>query len=101
MPEIFINIITVPEGREEETLEAWRAISDLMEASEHCLSTKLHQHRKNPRLLVNYAIHPSMEAFLEISRSPEFIALSARLTELGVERVPGVYDIIHGFGVSP
>jgi quinol monooxygenase YgiN len=96
-PVTFFNIIRVPEGKESETLAVWKEISDLMEASSSCLSTKLHRNRRNPHLLINYAQFTSTEAFIELSKIEQFRVLSKLLTDLGVEREAGVYDVISTF----
>ncbi len=98
--ETFFNIIRAPEGKEEEVLKAWKAISDLMEALPGCLSTKLHRSRNKPRLFINYARFSSEEAFLASVRSEDFQKLSKVLSELGVEREAGLYDVVHSFGQS-
>lgn len=94
----FFNIIRVPDGKAGKTLAAWRAISDLMERSEGCLSTKLHQNRQTPSLLINYARFSDTESFFRLSQTTAFLELSQRLTDLGVEREAGVYDVLHSFG---
>lgn len=96
--ETFFNIITLPEENQDEAISVWRAISDLLEKSDGCLSTKLHRNRQNQRLLINYAKFKSMDAFKALSATPEFEELSNRLTELGVERTAGTYDVLHSFG---
>lgn len=93
----FFNIIRLPEGKEEEAMAAWKEISDLMEAQPSCLSTRLHRNKRNPSLLINNAIYTSEEEFLSIVKSPEFQALSQVLTDLGVEREAGVYEVISSF----
>ena len=73
-------------------------ISDYMENSEGCLSTKLHRNRRDPRMLINYAKFRSMDDFMALTQTDRFQTLSQKLTVLGVERVAGTYDVVHSFG---
>lgn len=93
----FFNIIRLPEGKETEVLEVWKKISDFMEASEGCISTRLHRNLDNPRLLINNAHFADVASFVNLTNQPEFLELSAQLTELGVEREAGIYEVIHTF----
>ena len=43
----------------------------------------------------------STETFLASVKSKEFEALSQKLTDLGVERIAGLYDAVHSFGEGP
>ncbi len=99
-PVTFFNIIRIPEDKTEEAFAVWKQISDFMEASDGCLSTKLHRSRRDPTRFINYAIHPSEEAFVELSKSEGFQSLSKQLIALGVEREASLYDIAHAFGTD-
>ncbi len=94
----FFNVITIPEGKEEEALEAWKAVGRYMETQEGFLGSMLYRNRRNPRMLINHGRYASEETFLKSVKSDEFQALSQRLTDLGVERVAGLYDAVHAFG---
>ena len=96
--ETFFNIIRVPAGKEEETLAAWQAISDYMEAAPGCIATKLHRNRQDPHRLINYARFTDMPAFMQLTQDSEFTRLSQVLTDLGVEREAGVFDVLSSFG---
>ncbi len=96
-PVPFFNIIRIPAGKETEVLEVWIKISNYMEASEGCVSTRLHRNLKTPSLLINNACFTSMEAFVELTKKDEFQALSQQLSDLGVEREAGVYEVVHAF----
>ena len=95
--ETFFNIITIPKGKEDETIDIWTQISNFMEKSEGCISTKLHRNRRDPNLLINYAKFRNMDDFMALTTAEEFKSLSQQLTDLGVERVAGVYDVLHSF----
>jgi heme-degrading monooxygenase HmoA len=94
----FFNVITLPEGKEKDAFEAWKAVGRFMETQEGFLGSMLYRNRKNPRMLINHGRYSSEEAFLTSVRSEEFQALSQRLTDLGVERIAGLYDAVHAFG---
>lgn len=96
-PVTFFNIIRIPENKTREAFLVWKQISDFMESSDDCVSTKLHQSRRDPTRYINYAIHPSEEAFARASQSEEFQRLSKQLIELGVEREASLYDVVHSF----
>lgn len=96
----FFNVIHIPKETESEALEVWRKISDMMEKSDGCLSTCLHRNLKKPGMYINYAVHPSLDDFLELSKSEEFQALSQKLIDLGVKREAGVYEVVHSFSKS-
>ena len=85
------DIIRIPEDKTDEAFAVWKQISDFKEASDDCVSTKLHRSRRDSTRFINYAIHPSEEAFERASQAEEFQRLSKRLVELGVEREASLY----------
>ncbi len=49
-------------------------------------------------MLINHGRYADVEAFMAAVQSPEFQALSQKLTDLGVERTAGLYDTVRSFG---
>lgn len=96
----FFNVITIPEGKEDETLSAWHAIGEFMEAQEGFLGSMLYRNARDPRLLINHGRYASVESFMACVKNPEFQRLSRVLTELGVERTAGLYEQIRAFGAG-
>lgn len=96
-PVTFFNIIRIPQDKTAEAFAVWKQISDLMEASDGCISTKLHRSQRDSTRYINYAIHPSEQAFIQVSKAPEFQQLSKQLVDLGVEREASLYDVVHAF----
>ncbi len=90
--------MSLPEDRVEEALEAWRAVGRYMETQDGFLGSMLYRNRRDPLMLINHGRYTSVEAFLKSVKSDEFQALSQRLTDLGVERVVGLYDEVQAFG---
>lgn len=94
----FFNVITLPEGDDAPALEAWAAVGVWMEQQPGFLGSTLYRNRQNPKILINKGRYESEEAFMASVRNPEFQALSQKLTDLGVERVAGLYDTVRDFG---
>lgn len=94
----FFNVITLPEGKEDEAFEAWKAVGRYMETQEGFVGSTLYRNQRNPRMLINHGTYVSTETFLASVKSKEFEALSQKLTDLGVERIAGLYDAVHSFG---
>jgi len=49
-------------------------------------------------MLINFGRFDSEEDFLASAGSEEFKALSQKLTDLGVERIAGLYEVVQKFG---
>ena len=96
----FFNVITLPEGDDDAALSAWAAVGKWMEQQPGFLGSTLYRNRMNPKMLVNKGRYESEEAFMASVRSPDFQALSQKLTDLGVERVAGLYDNVRNFGAG-
>ncbi len=94
----FFNVITLPEGDDGPALEAWAAVGVWMEQQAGFLGSTLYRNQQNPKMLINKGRYESQEAFMASVRNPEFQALSQKLTDLGVERVAGLYDTVRDFG---
>ena len=96
----FFNVITLPSGDESPALEAWADVGTWMEQQPGFLGSTLYRNRQNPKMLINKGRYETEEAFLASVRNPEFQALSQKLTDLGVERVAGLYDNLRNFGAG-
>lgn len=96
----FFNLITLPEGDDTPALEAWAAVGNWMENQAGFLGSTLYRNRQNPKMLINKGRFDSEAAFVASVRNPEFQALSQKLTDLGVERVAGLYDTVRDFGTG-
>ncbi len=96
----FFNVITLPEGDDAPALEAWAAVGVWMEQQEGFLGSTLYRNRVNPKMLINKGRFSTQEAFMASVQNPEFQALSQTLTDLGVERVAGLYDTVRDFGAG-
>jgi len=94
----FFNVITFPETRQDEAFAAWQAIGHYMETQEGFIGSTLYRNRRDPRMLINHGKYTSAELFMASVQAEEFAALSAKLTELGVERIAGLYDVVESFG---
>ncbi len=64
----------------------------------NALGSTLYRNRQNPKMLINKGRYDSEGAFMASVRNPEFQALSQKLTDLGVERIAGLYDTVRDFG---
>ncbi len=95
---VFFNVINFPEGDDTEAFAAWQAIGKFMEAQPGFLGSTLYRNQRNPKMLINKGRYSSVESFMACVKSPEFNALSEKLTELGVERNAGLYDEVESFG---
>ena len=98
MHHTFFNVITLAEDTQDEAFEAWIAVGEWMETREGFLGSTLYRNRRNPMMLINHGRYADVEAFMAAVQSPEFQALSQRLTDLGVERSAGLYDTVRSFG---
>lgn len=96
----FFNVITVPQGKEEETLAAWRAVGVFMEQQEGFLGSMLYRNMRESNILINHGRYSNVESFMACVKSPEFQRLSQVLTDLGVERIAGLYEQVHAFGAG-
>jgi quinol monooxygenase YgiN len=94
----FFNVITFPEGKEDEAFAAWEAIGEFMETQQGFLGSTLYRNRRNPRMLINFGRYSTEEAFLASVQNERFQALSQQLTDLGVDRIAGLYDEVRSFG---
>ena len=94
----FFNVITLPDGDDTLALDAWAAVGTWMELQPGFLGSTLYRNRQNPKMLINKGRYSSEEAFMASVRNPGFQALSQKLTDLGVERVAGLYDTVRDFG---
>ena len=96
-PHTFFNVINFPEGKEDEAFAAWQAIGRFMETQKGFLGSTLYRNRRNPLMFINRGSYESEDSFLACVKSGEFQKLSAKLTELGVERIAGLYDELESF----
>jgi heme-degrading monooxygenase HmoA len=96
----FFNVITLPEGDDAPALEAWAAVGVWMERQPGFLGSTLYRNRQNPNMLINKGRYESEDAFMASVRNPEFQALSQKLTDLGVDRIAGLYDTVRDFGAG-
>ena len=96
---VLINTFEVQPGKEDAFLEAWRRVSDVMEARPGFLQTRLHRCTSAPRF-INVAEWESLEAFAAAINSPEFRAAAAPLRELGRES-PALYELVYEAGTPP
>ena len=94
----FFNVITFPEGDDTAAFEAWQAIGNFMTQQPGFLGSTLYRNRRNPKMLINKGRYESEEAFLACVKNNDFQQLSQVLTDLGVERVAGLYDEVEEFG---
>lgn len=94
----FFNVITLPEGDDTEALKAWAAVGEYMVNQPGFLGSTLYRNRRNPRMLINKGRYDSEESFINSAKSAEFRRLSQKLTDLGVERVAGLYAEVRDFG---
>ena len=101
MPEhIFFNVIRLPDGDDGAALEAWAAVGEWMQDQDGFLGSTLYRNRMDQKMLINKGRYETEEAFMASVRNPDFQALSQRLTDLGVERVAGLYDNVRDFGAG-
>ncbi len=96
----FFNVITFPEGKEEQAFAAWQAVGRFMEQQDGFIGSTLYKNQRNPLMFINHGLYETQESFMASVRNPEFQALSQKLTDLGVERVAGLYDTVESFGKS-
>ena len=96
----FFNVITLPEGDDAEALAAWAAVGEFMEQQPGFLGSTLYRNRRNPRMLINKGRYDGVDAFMASVQDERFQALSQVLTDLGVERVAGLYDEVRSFGAG-
>ena len=68
-----------------------------METQDGFLGSTLYRNRRDARMLINHGRYSSVESFLATAGSAEFKALSQKLTDLGVERIAGLYDVVKSF----
>ncbi len=68
----FFNVITLPEGREDEALEAWKAVGRFMEGQEGFVGSTLYRNHRDPRMLINLGKYTSTDSFIASIRSEEF-----------------------------
>ncbi len=101
MTHTFFNLITLPEGKEEESFLAWQAVGRFMEGQPGFIGSTLYRDRRAPRMLINHGAYTDVESFVRVLRSPEFETLSQKLTDLGVLRDAGLYDEVESFGDFP
>ncbi len=94
----FFNVITLPEGKEDEAIVAWKAVGDFMEGQEGFLGSMLYRNRQESRTLINHGRFTDADSFLACVRNKEFQRLSQALTDLGVKRIAGLYDQVQAFG---
>ncbi len=94
----FFNVITFPDGDETDALQAWREIGKFMENQTGFLGSTLYRNRRNTKMLINKGRYDSQESFMACVQNEEFQRLSQVLTDLGVERVAGLYDEVEEFG---
>ena len=59
---------------------------------------KLYRNQRNPKMLTNKGRYETVESFMACVKISEFEKLSPVLTDLGVERVAGLYDVVQDFG---
>ncbi len=97
----FFNVITFPEGMEQQAFAAWQAVGTFMEGQEGFIGSTLYRSKRNPLMLINHGVYDSEASFLASVRNAEFQALSQKLTDLGVQRVADLYDEVHSFGTAP
>ncbi|SIO15833.1 Antibiotic biosynthesis monooxygenase [Parasphingorhabdus marina DSM 22363] len=100
MTHTFFNIITLPEGDDTEALKAWAAVGDWMEQQPGFLGSTLYRNRRQPNTLINKGRYETEDSFMASVKNPEFQRLSQVLTDLGVERLAGLYDEIKSFGAG-
>lgn len=94
----FFNVITFPEGNDEEAFAAWVAIGEYMETQKGFIGSTLFRNRRDPKMLINQGWYTTQEDFMASVQSEQFQALSQKLTDLGVERIAGLYDEVRSFG---
>lgn len=96
----FFNVIHLPDGDDNAALEAWAAVGEWMQRQSGFIGSTLYRNRMDPKMLINKGRYESEEAFMASVRSSDFQALSQKLTDLGVERVAGLYDNVRDFGAG-
>ena len=94
----FFNVITFPDGDESAAFKAWQAVGNFMTGQPGFLGSTLYRNRRNPKMLINKGRYESEESFMACVKNEEFQRLSQVLTDLGVERVAGLYDEMEVFG---
>ena len=96
----FFNVIHLPDGDDSAALQAWAAVGEWMQEQSGFIGSTLYRNRMNSKMLINKGRYESEEAFMASVRNPEFQALSQKLTDLGIEREAGLYDIVREFGAG-
>jgi len=96
----FYNVITLPEGDETEALAAWAAVGEFMEIQPGFIGSTLYRNKMNPKMLINKGLYETEESFVACVKSEEFQRLLQKLTDLGVERIAGLYDEVRVFGAG-
>jgi len=89
---VLINVFEVEAGKAEAFFEAWRRVSEVMEARPGFIHTRLHRLLSGPRF-VNVAEWESQDAFAAALTSPEFPEAVAPLREL-VREGPALYEVV-------
>ncbi len=94
----FFNVITFPDGDDSAAFKAWQAIGKFMTQQPGFVGSTLYRNRRDPKMLINKGRYESQEAFMACIQNAEFQQLSQVLTDLGVERIAGLYDEVEEFG---
>ncbi len=100
MTHTFYNIITLPEGDDTDALKAWAAVGEFMEKQPGFIGSTLYRNRTAQRTLINKGLYETEESFMACVKKTEFQKLSQVLTDLGVERVAGLYDEVKQYGAG-